>query len=138
MTSSPGSRPLPVGPRPCGDASAALSDFSDDVIIGSMSSIDDGEVTLDDGRTFTADAVIVTAGAVPTRRRRSLDSSIALPLRTADDALTLRAEIEAASSVVIVGGGATGVQLAGAVAAQPSRRRRDAHRGDGGAPRRDG
>ena len=99
------------------DASTALTDFSDDVIIGSMSSIADGEVTLDDGRTFTAEAVIVTAGAVPLAAPIE-GLRFASPLRTADDALTLRTEIDAASSVVIVGGGATGVQLAGAVAAK--------------------
>ena len=81
-----------------------------------MASIVDGAVTLDDGRTFTADAVIVTAGAVPLSPPiEGLDH--ALPLRTAGDALRLRTEIDAASSVVIVGGGATGVQLAGAAAA---------------------
>ena len=42
----------------------------------------------------------------------------ALPLRTAADASRLRAKIDIASGVVIVGGGATGVQLAGAVAAK--------------------
>ena len=104
------------GTAPERDASVPLSDFSDDVIVGSMSSIVDGAVTLDDGRTFTADAVIVTAGAVPIAP--PIDGlDLALPLRTADDALRLRAAIDAASSVVIVGGGATGVQLAGATAA---------------------
>jgi NADH dehydrogenase len=105
------------GTAPEADASAALTDFSKDVIVGSMSSMRDGEVTLDDGRTFTAEVVIVTAGAVP------LDVPIpglhhASPLRTADDALALRAEIDTASSVVIVGGGATGVQLAGSIGAR--------------------
>ena len=99
------------------DASTVLTDFSDDVIIGSMSSIADGEVTLDDGRTFTAEAVIVTAGAVPAAAPIE-GLRFASPLRTADDALTLRTGIDVASSVVIVGGGATGVQLAGAVAAK--------------------
>ena len=105
------------GTAPEEDASAALSNFSDDVIVGAMTSMADGAITLDDGRTVTADAVIVTAGAVP------LEVPIpglhhAFPLRTADDALTLRAEIDTASSVVIVGGGATGVQLAGAIGAR--------------------
>ena len=99
------------------DASAPLADFSDDVIVGAMTALSDGEVTLDDGRMLTADAVIVTAGAVP------IDAPVpglehAFVLRTADDALELRDEVEHASSVVIVGGGATGVQLAGAVASR--------------------
>ena len=105
------------GTAPESDASAPLSDFSDDVIVGSMASIVDGAVTLNDGRTFTADAVVVTAGAVPLAPSiEGLD--FALPLRTAADASRLRAKIDIASSVVIVGGGATGVQLAGAVAAK--------------------
>jgi len=103
------------GTAPVDDASVALTDFTDDVIIGSMASIQDGEVTLDDGRVFTADAVVVTAGAAPLQPPIE-GLGFALKLRTADDALALRAEIDAASSVVIVGGGATGVQLAGAVA----------------------
>ena len=105
------------GTAPESDASASLSDYSDDVIVGSMASIVDGAVTLNDGRTFTADAVVVTAGAVPLAPSiEGLD--FALPLRTAADASRLRAKIDIASSVVIVGGGATGVQLAGAVAAK--------------------
>ena len=107
------------GTAPERDASAALSDFSDDVIVGSMASIEDGAVTLDDKRTFTADAVIVTAGAVPLAPPIA-GLELAFPLRTAADALTLRTEIAASSSVVIIGGGATGVQLAGAVAAKHS------------------
>ena len=47
-----------------------------------MASIVDGAVTLNDGRTFTADAVVVTAGAVPLAPSiEGLD--FALPLRTA-------------------------------------------------------
>ena len=104
------------GAAPAGDASASLNDFTPDVIVGSMQTLADGVVTLDDGRVFTSDAVIVTAGAVPTRPPVP-GVERALPLRTADDALRLRDRIDAAEAVVIIGGGATGVQLAGAVAA---------------------
>jgi NADH dehydrogenase len=103
------------GTAPASDASAPLSDFADDVIIGSMAAVRDGEVDLADGTTLTADAVVVTAGAVPTAP--PIDGiEHARPLRTEADALGLRSEIEAGDAIVIVGGGATGVQLAGAVA----------------------
>jgi len=102
------------------DASTPLTGFSDDVIIASMTGLNDGVVTLDDGRHITADAVVVTAGASPTVPPiRGIEH--AAPLRTADDALKLRHRIDRADSVVIIGGGATGVQLAGAIG--------DRHRG---------
>lgn len=102
------------------DASTPLTEFSDDVIVASMDAIADGRVTLDDGRELTADAVVVTVGAVPsTPPIPGIEH--AQPLRTADDALALRERIDDASSVVIIGGGATGVQLAGAIGARHRR-----------------
>lgn len=103
------------GTAPLSDASASLSDFADDVIIGSMVAVRDGEVDLDNGTTLTADAVVITAGSVPVKP--PIDGiEHTYPLRTEADAISLRAEIEASDDVIIVGGGATGVQLAGAVA----------------------
>lgn len=99
------------------DASVSLSDFSDDLIVGSVTAVDDGAVTLDDGREITADAVVVTAGAVPTSPPIP-GIEHAATLRTADDALELRDRIAAVDSIVIIGGGATGVQLAGTTAAR--------------------
>ncbi|MGB3734992.1 MAG: FAD-dependent oxidoreductase [Ilumatobacter sp.] len=108
------------GTAPTSDAAAPLSDFADDVIIGSMTAVRDGEVDLSDGTTLTADAVVITAGAVPITP--PIDGiEHAYPLRTEADALELRAEIETCDAVVIVGGGATGVQLAGAIAAAQPR-----------------
>lgn len=110
------------GTAPARDASAPLTDFSDDVVIASMTSIADGEVTLDDGRTLSADAVIVTAGAIPaTPPIPGIEHTA--PLRTAEDALDLRRRISDSDSVVIVGGGATGVQLAGSIGARHRRTR---------------
>ena len=104
------------GASPVSDASAPLADFADEVITASMVAVRDGEVDLDDGTTLQAEAVVITAGAVPMKPPiDGLDH--AFPLRTEHHALTLRARIEAADAVVIVGGGATGVQLAGAIAA---------------------
>lgn len=103
------------GTAPPDDAGRPLSEFVDDVIVGSVAGVADGEVQLTDGRRITADAVVVTVGAEPSRP--PIDGlEHAVPLRTATDALTLRARIEQAESVVIIGGGASGVQLAGAVA----------------------
>lgn len=103
------------GAAPIDDASTPLSSFSDDIIIGSMAELDDGAVTLEDGRVVTAGAVIVTAGAVPTTPPIP-GIEHAAPLRTAEHALELRRRLTRVDDVVIIGGGATGVQLAGAIA----------------------
>lgn len=77
-------------------------------------------VTLADGRTLTADAVVVTAGSAPSRP--ALEGiEFARDLRSAEDAVLLRGSVASARSLVIIGGGATGVQLAGSAAvAHPS------------------
>jgi NADH:ubiquinone reductase (H+-translocating) len=103
------------GTAPSRDASAPLDSFADEVILGRMTSAADGVVRLDDGRRFSAAAVVVAAGAVPARPRIE-GLAQASQLRTADDANALRQQIDVAEAVVIVGGGATGVQLAGAIA----------------------
>ena len=103
------------GTVPAADARRPLSHFADDVEVASVVAVADGAVELADGRRITADAVVVTAGAVPSSPPiEGLEHAVAL--RTAADALALRERIAGASSVVIVGGGASGVQLAGAVA----------------------
>ncbi len=103
------------GTAPIGDAFAPLSAFSYPARRGRVVGLDDGRIQLDDGSELSADAVIVTAGAAPT------DPGLpgierALPLRTPGDAIRLRRRIESVEELSIVGGGATGVQLAGAVA----------------------
>ncbi|MFK7919056.1 MAG: NAD(P)/FAD-dependent oxidoreductase [Ilumatobacter sp.] len=103
------------GTAPMSDASASLEDFADRVIEASVRAIRDGEVDLEDGTTVTADAVVVTAGAVATQP--PIDGiEHGRVLRTEGDAIALRGDIESTDAVVIIGGGATGVQLAGAVA----------------------
>lgn len=105
------------GTAPESDASASLDGFANEVVVATAVAVRDGELDLDDGTTAVADAVIVTAGAVPVRP--PIDGiEFGWALRTEADALALRREIESADGVVIVGGGATGVQLAGAVAAK--------------------
>lgn len=99
-----------------GDAAAPLADLVEHVRTGHVATIADGAVVLDDGTTLSADAVVVTAGAVPLRPDiPGLD--LASPLRTSTDALELRDRIAGTDRLVIAGGGATGVQLAGAVSA---------------------
>ncbi len=103
------------GAAPVGDARQPLERFADAVEIGSLAAVEDGAVVLADGRRIEADAVVITAGAEPSRP--PIDGlEHAATLRTSDDALALRTAIAGAPSVVIVGGGATGVQLAGAIA----------------------
>lgn len=81
--------------------------------------VESGAVRLDDGHVLAAGAVVVTVGAgarlpdVP-----GLDRSTARTLRTAADALLLRHEIPESPALVVVGAGATGVQLAAEVAAR--------------------
>ncbi len=104
------------GSAPVSDAAAPLASFADDVITAEMTQVRDGEVDLSNGTTLTADAVVVTAGAVPIAPPIAGIKN-ALALRTENDALALRSKIESNDSVVIIGGGATGVQLAGAMAA---------------------
>lgn len=104
------------GSAPISDASAPLEDFVETVILGTMTAVRDGEVDLDDGTTLVADALVVTAGSRPIAPPVE-GLHFARPLRTEADSLALRTEIEQADAVTIVGGGATGVQLAGAIAA---------------------
>lgn len=103
------------GTAPLGDAWVPLHTLGLEWIPGRAMAIGDGQVSLDDGTTMTAGAVVVTAGAEPVLPDiPGLER--ALPLRTPRQALTLRHAIEETGRLVVAGGGATGVQLAGAVA----------------------
>lgn len=103
------------GTAPVSDASTPFDRLIDSSVVGRVSAVGDGWVRLDDERTFEADAVVVTTGSRSSRP--SIPGiELAAPLRTADHARQLRAGIESAEAVVIIGGGASGVQLAGATA----------------------
>lgn len=103
------------GTAPADDVATPLADFGAEVIVGTMADASDGSVTLDDGRTLSANAIVITAGSIPISPPiDGLDR--ALPLRTESDALALRDAISTTGSLVVIGGGATGVQLAGAAA----------------------
>lgn len=62
------------------------------------------------------DALVLTVGAEPVVPPVP-GGDAALTLRTADDALAVREALGSADSLVVIGGGATGVQLAGEAAA---------------------
>jgi NADH dehydrogenase len=101
---------------PTSDASRDLTSFGHDVITGSAIGLADGEVTLDDGSRRSADAVVFCAGAGETLP--PIDGiDHALPLRIADHAAAIRERLDPQRPVTIIGGGATGVQLAGAISA---------------------
>ena len=103
------------GTAPESDASIPLDVLVDTVLIGRMSAVGDGWIRLDDGSVLQADAVVVTTGAATTRPPiPGLD--LAATMRTAADARALRRRITTADAVVVVGGGASGVQLAAATA----------------------
>ncbi len=102
------------GAVPERDARQPLSRFTNGAESGSVVAVEDGVVELSDGRRIEAEAVVVTTGAESSQP--PIDGlEHAVTLRTADDALALRSAVAEAPSVVIVGGGATGVQLAGAI-----------------------
>lgn len=84
------------------------------VIRGRAQAIDAGGVTLDDGNRITADAIVVATGsryAAPFKPQGDSAADFVAQLR--DTA----AQIAAAERIVIVGGGAVGVELAGEIKA---------------------
>ena len=98
-----------------GDAFAPTAALGHPTRRGRVVEVSDGAVRLDDGRRLAAEAVVVTAGARPIRPDLP-GIERAFALRTPADAIRLRRRLRAAGEVSIVGGGATGVQLAGALA----------------------
>ena len=101
---------------PTSDGSRELEAFGHRVITGSAVGLGDGEVTLADGSRRTADAVVFCAGAGETRP--PIDGiDHALPLRTFEHAEAIREQLDVDGAVTVIGGGATGVQLAGAISA---------------------
>lgn len=71
---------------------------------------------LESGETRVVDSIVVAAGACPALPPVPGIDDHALTLKTTADALTVRRELIDADHVIIVGGGATGVQLAGEAA----------------------
>ncbi|GAA4883587.1 NAD(P)/FAD-dependent oxidoreductase [Pseudonocardia benzenivorans] len=69
-----------------------------------------GQVVLDDGATMYADAIVVATGLSARRLPGQPDS--VFTLRTLDDSLALRAALDKASSLAIVGAGFVGAEVA--------------------------
>jgi NADH dehydrogenase len=103
------------------------------VKLGEVATIDPAarSVTTTDGDTTAADAIVLAAGSQPNFFRTPGAAEHAFPLYSLDDALALRSRIlgvfeaadrdamlidQGALSFVVVGGGPTGVELAGALA----------------------
>ena len=100
-------------------------------VLGEVTGIDLGRhtVSVRDGRNFTYDYLVIAAGTISTSFGIDGVDGNTFPLKTLHDALRLRAHLlerfERASAdgqsavdlgIVIVGGGPTGVEMAGAIA----------------------
>ena len=109
-----------AGRAPESDARAPLDDLVDvDVLPGTAAhlDVDRRHLTLRDGTRLSYDAVVVTVGSEATTGPVPGAAEHAHVLKDPDDALALRAAIARSSTVVVAGGGSTGVQLAAEVAA---------------------
>jgi NADPH-dependent 2,4-dienoyl-CoA reductase/sulfur reductase-like enzyme len=75
-----------------------------------------GEVELSDGASLHGDAVVIATGLVA--RRLPDQPADVHTLRTLDDALALRAALETAGSLLVVGGGFIGAEVASSARAR--------------------
>ncbi len=106
-------------------ASAARAPVSEllsvpvEVVAGRAVHLDDEEglVTLADATAVAADAIVVAAGSGSPAGSVPGSDRYAATLHTPDDALALRRRLQRTSRLVVIGAGATGVQLAAEVAA---------------------
>ncbi len=102
------------------DARSPLKELTgSEVIHAGVAHIDDeaGRLTLDDATTLDADAMVITVGSGSPAGSVTGSSEHAATLHTPDDALRLRRRLAHATRLLVVGAGATGVQLAAEVAA---------------------
>lgn len=96
---------------------AALEDLGVRLYLGLPAvALRPGEVELADGSVLAADAIVLATGVVARRLPGQPDS--VHTLRTLDDALALRAELETAQSLVVVGAGFIGAEVASTAAAK--------------------
>lgn len=102
------------------DARSPLRELTDvEVVHAGVVSIDDeaGELVLDDATTLHADAMVLTVGSGSPAGSVPGSSEHAATLHTPEDALRLRRRLARTQRLLVVGAGATGVQLAAEVAA---------------------
>lgn len=78
-------------------------------VAGTALDVDARTVTLDDGSALPYDGLVIATGS---RARRLSRDAGELTLRSLDDAITLRARLADTPSVVVVGGGALGMEVA--------------------------
>lgn len=75
--------------------------------------------TAEDGTTYSYDRLILACGAEPRRLSVSVDPDrLAHYLRTHNDLIALRSQIDRANSMVIIGGGLIGMEIAAMALAQ--------------------
>lgn len=103
------------GTAPSRDAGVVATTFVERTITERVVTVADAEVGLADGRTLTADAVVMTVGSVPSKPPVE-GIEFARALRRTSDAIDLRERLPDEETLIVIGGGATGVQLAGAAA----------------------
>jgi NADPH-dependent 2,4-dienoyl-CoA reductase/sulfur reductase-like enzyme len=74
--------------------------------------LDTRAVVLDDGERIAFDGLVITTGAAPRRLPNPLDLEGLHVLRTLDDCIAIRAELDANPRVVVVGAGFIGSEVA--------------------------
>ena len=74
------------------------------------------EVVLDDGSRIVWDRLVLATGTRPRRLTHLADSSRVHYLRTLDDARTIRKALQCGSSLLVIGGGPIGLELAATAA----------------------
>ncbi len=79
-----------------------------------VAAVRSGGVTLEDGTELTADVVVVATGSRATRPRLLDGHDAVHTLRTRDDSRALREALDSASSLLVLGGGFIGAELASA------------------------
>lgn len=110
------------GRAPLADVDLGLGELFDptDVEVVASAAVDldhaTRTVTTADGRRWSGESIVITSGAVPAPPPIEGAVEHSWQLGSADDAIALRKRLTTAASVVIVGGGATGVQIAAEVA----------------------
>ncbi len=70
------------------------------------------KITLGDGTTLTADGIVIATGAAARRLPGTGGLAGVHTLRTLDDARALRADLERAGRIVVIGGGFIGAEVA--------------------------
>ncbi len=101
------------------DSSESLDALVDcEVVTDSVERVVEGSVLLASGEQRNADVILLTAGAHASRPPiKGLRHAVSL--RTAGDAEEIQYRVSKTDAVVVIGGGPTGCQLAGALAAGP-------------------